>query len=69
LFITLTDQQMVTWGWRIPFLLGLPLGLVGFYLRAHLEETPIFENKLSEEGIQEESFLSILKNHKKDILV
>ncbi|WP_026314618.1 MFS transporter [Heyndrickxia acidiproducens] len=69
LFITLTDQQMAAWGWRIPFLLGLPLGLVGFYLRAHLEETPIFENELSEDDVQEESFLSILKNHKKDILV
>ncbi|PAC30843.1 MFS transporter [Caldifermentibacillus hisashii] len=69
LFITLTDQQMAAWGWRIPFLLGLPLGLVGFYLREHLEETPIFENELSEDNVQEESFLSILKNHKRDILV
>ncbi|MFP7170918.1 MFS transporter [Terribacillus sp. 7520-G] len=70
LFITLSDEQMASWGWRIPFLLGLPLGLVGLYLRRSLEESPIFENELSgDDGQEEESFLSILKNHKKDILV
>ncbi|GIN21631.1 MFS transporter [Siminovitchia fordii] len=69
LFITLSDQQMASWGWRIPFLLGLPLGLVGFYLRNSLEETPIFENELSDNGVQEEGFLTILRNHKRDVLV
>lgn len=70
LFTTLSGEQMTSWGWRIPFLLGLPLGLVGFYLRSGLEETPIFENELSSnDEVQEEGFLSILKNHKKDIIV
>jgi MHS family proline/betaine transporter-like MFS transporter len=35
-------DQMDSWGWRIPFLLALPLGVVGLYLRARLEETPAF---------------------------
>jgi MFS transporter, MHS family, proline/betaine transporter len=69
LFATLSDHQMASWGWRIPFLLGLPLGLIGFYLRRQLEESPIFENDISNEENQEESFLSILKNHKKDVFV
>ncbi|MGG1592337.1 MFS transporter [Terribacillus saccharophilus] len=72
LFIVLSDEQMASWGWRIPFLLGLPLGLVGLYLRKSLEESPIFENEISSNEGQEqeeESFLSILKNHKKDIIV
>lgn len=69
LFIALSDQQMASWGWRIPFLIGLPLGLVGFYLRKSLEESPIFENELSDDDVQEESFPSIWKHHKKDIIV
>lgn len=72
LFIVLSDEQMASWGWRLPFLLGLPLGLVGMYLRKSLEESPIFENEISNNEGQEqeeESFLSILKNHKKDIIV
>ena len=32
------------WGWRVPFLLAAPLGLVGFYLRLTLDETPLFRH-------------------------
>lgn len=39
----LTDDQMLTWGWRIPFFLALPLGAIGLYLRAKLADTPAFE--------------------------
>ncbi|SDR75139.1 MFS transporter [Actinopolymorpha singaporensis] len=39
----LGDSSMQSWGWRIPFLLALPIGLVGLYLRMRLEETPAFE--------------------------
>jgi MFS family permease len=33
---------MHAWGWRLPFLVAAPLGLIGFYLRSRLEETPVF---------------------------
>lgn len=36
-------QAMSDWGFRIPFLLALPLGLVGLYLRSRLEDTPAFQ--------------------------
>lgn len=39
----LDRSQMLSWGWRIPFLLALPLGVIGLYLRLRLEETPAFE--------------------------
>ncbi|EJF89413.1 glycine betaine/L-proline transporter ProP [Bartonella tamiae] len=37
------DAGMNEWGWRIPFLLSLPLGLIGLYLRKSLDESPAFE--------------------------
>jgi MHS family proline/betaine transporter-like MFS transporter len=40
---TLPPADMNSWGWRIPFLLGGPLGLVGLYLRYKLEDTPVFQ--------------------------
>ena len=39
---TLPEAQMKDWGWRIPFLLALPMGLVALYLRLKLDETPNF---------------------------
>jgi MHS family proline/betaine transporter-like MFS transporter len=32
-----------SWGWRIPFLLGIVLGFVGWYIRVKLSDTPSFE--------------------------
>jgi MFS transporter, MHS family, proline/betaine transporter len=39
---TLPISQLQSWGWRLPFLAALPLGLVGLYIRLRLEETPDF---------------------------
>jgi MHS family proline/betaine transporter-like MFS transporter len=39
---TLPEAQMKDWGWRVPFLLALPMGLVALYLRLKLDETPNF---------------------------
>ena len=41
--LAIGKDAMADWGWRIPFLLGGPLGLVGFYLRNRLEDTPAFQ--------------------------
>ncbi|MGF6773069.1 MHS family proline/betaine transporter-like MFS transporter [Paraburkholderia sp. GAS199] len=35
-------EQLNSWGWRIPFVFGLLVGPVGYYIRSHLDETPEF---------------------------
>ena len=40
--LALTDAQVESWGWRIPFIMALPLGVIGLYIRSRLEETPEF---------------------------
>ncbi|MDV3128942.1 MFS transporter [Mycobacterium sp. 21AC1] len=42
LFAATTDAQMQTWGWRIPFLIALPAGVIGLYLRLRIDDTPEF---------------------------
>lgn len=39
---TLSDTQILSWGFRIPFLLGGTLALVGFIIRKYIPETPEF---------------------------
>jgi MFS transporter, MHS family, proline/betaine transporter len=36
------QNDLNNWAWRIPFLIAIPLGAVGFYIRAKLEDTPRF---------------------------
>ncbi|WP_314723380.1 MFS transporter [Rahnella variigena] len=50
---TLPEAQMKDWGWRVPFLLVLPMGLVALYLRLKLDETPNFvASKKAEPKVQ-----------------
>jgi MHS family proline/betaine transporter-like MFS transporter len=51
---TLGDAAMTEWGWRIPFLVAGPLGVIGMYLRTRLEDTPVFQ-ELSDTGHVERS--------------
>ncbi len=39
---TLTPDQLAGWGWRVAFLIGAPLGLVGLYVRTRLLDSPEF---------------------------
>ena len=37
------DKAFLDWGWRVPFLLSVALVIAGFYIRAGVKETPVFE--------------------------
>ncbi|OBG33178.1 MFS transporter [Mycobacterium alsense] len=39
----LSTNDMLAWGWRVPFLLAAPLGLIALYLRSRIEESPDYE--------------------------
>lgn len=39
---TLSDAEFHAWGWRIPFLLALPLAVVGLWIRSRTEESAVF---------------------------
>lgn len=39
---SLSKEALSDWGWRVPFLVALPLGLVALWLRLKLDETPSF---------------------------
>lgn len=39
---TLSHQQLVAWGWRLPYVFGLLVGPAGLYIRSRMAETPEF---------------------------
>jgi MHS family proline/betaine transporter-like MFS transporter len=39
----MSPEFFAVWGWRIPFVVGLMIGLVGMYIRTQLDESPHYE--------------------------
>jgi MHS family proline/betaine transporter-like MFS transporter len=45
------DAEFLAWGWRVPFLIALPLSLVGLYIRLRTDESPAFEKAQREKAL------------------
>lgn len=65
----LSTEDLHAWGWRLPFLAGVPLGLVGLYLRLKLEETPHFESVKAQAEVERAPLLTGLKQEWRAILI
>lgn len=62
----LTDAELRSWGWRIPFFLGALLAVVALWLRRSLEET---SDKTSREHRDAGSVIGLLRNHTRPFLM
>lgn len=67
-----SEAAMVDWGWRIPFLLAGPLGLIGRYIRVHLEDSPAYTAMVEESAAQTQQrtpLRALFHGHWKTVLV
>jgi len=46
-----SEEDFLSWGWRVPFLLSALLVVVGWYIRNRVAESPLFEKELTESEI------------------
>ncbi|QKJ64499.1 MFS transporter [Flavobacterium sp. M31R6] len=71
-FLLLTDsmsnQEFMDYGWRIPFIASSLLVVVGFYIRTKITETPSFENSKKEQKEVKIPFLTLVKSYKNQLL-
>lgn len=67
----LGEEALIAWGWRIPFLLSLPLAGIGLYLRFKVEETPAFQAAVAKEESEHRPvpIRHLLSHHKKALLL
>ncbi|WP_020170088.1 MFS transporter [Gordonia polyisoprenivorans] len=68
LHAVLSDGAMHDWGWRIPFLIAGPLGLVGLYIRLRLSDTAEFERLQSEGEVSQSPVREAIATHWRQIL-
>lgn len=64
-----TETQMQAWGWRIPFLIAAPLGIVGLYIRTRLEETPEFVALRAEGRVKRNPLKETILRHWRAVLI
>jgi MHS family proline/betaine transporter-like MFS transporter len=62
----LTHQQLVDWGWRIPYVFGMLVGPAGLYIRAKVVETPEF---LEAEKPAAVPIMDLLRRHPLPVLL
>lgn len=61
LSMLLSQSALFSWGWRIPFLIALPLGIISFILHHISEETPTFQQHLEARESQDKAELTLKK--------
>jgi MHS family metabolite:H+ symporter-like MFS transporter len=54
MFFVLDREQLVAWGWRIPFLASVVVMIFAIWLRLNLKESPVFEKVSEDSSLQEE---------------
>ncbi len=65
----LSDAALESWGWRIPFLLAGPLGLVGRYIRVHLEDSPHYRAMAQATTKEAVPVRELLRHHRRSLAI
>jgi MHS family proline/betaine transporter-like MFS transporter len=69
LTLILTDAQLLAWGWRVPFLAGILLAVVGVYLRSKVDETPKFTEIEEKRTVARTPFMEMLSAYPKETAI
>lgn len=64
----LDAQALASWGWRVPFALGMVLGLFGLWLRKGLKETAQFEKLKVNGEVQRHPLVDALTTHRGELI-
>lgn len=65
---TMSSQDFLDYGWRIPFIASSLLVLVGFYIRLKITETPAFTKAKKDQKEDKIPFITLLQSYKKELI-
>jgi len=65
--VFLTHEQLVDWGWRIPFVIGAMLAVTAMFMRRHMHETESFE--AAKATMKKESSLKGLLKYPREVAI
>lgn len=65
---SLPEEQLLSWGWRIPFLLSALVLLVAYLVRRTMPETPVFEHIKDKAQVARFPVIALLRDYWQDVL-
>ena len=68
-FARLPEDQFLSWGWRVPFLLSILLVGVGLIIRLRILETPAFTRMKEARTEARRPIVEVLQTHRKEVLI
>jgi MFS transporter, MHS family, shikimate and dehydroshikimate transport protein len=69
LFARLPEDQFLSWGWRVPFLLSIVLVAVGLVIRLHILETPAFTRVKESRSEARRPLVELLRTQRREVLL
>ena len=66
--LNLSSEALQEWGWRIPFVAGSVIALVGWYLRRRIPESPAFERLQQLDGVSSSPVRELFTSHRVPLL-
>lgn len=64
----LPEDQLMSWGWRVPFWLSVVVLALAYWVRTHLDETPVFEEAHEQREVKKLPLRDVLKYQSADVL-
>ena len=66
---SLNDTQLLSWGWRVPFLASALLVFVGLYVRLRLTETPDFQKAIDQNERVRVPMMTVVARHPRALIL
>ena len=66
--LPMSAESFESWGWRVPFLLGAGIGFVGFFIRSHCHESPVYTQAKEDGAISAKPVRELVKHYRISLL-
>ncbi|QCP07276.1 MHS family MFS transporter [Micrococcus luteus] len=66
---SMTNEQFLAWGWRIPFLISVILIFIGYIIRKAVEESPVFKEMQQLKKDESAPLGELFRNHTKEVVL
>ena len=65
----LPEEAFMSWGWRLPFIISLAIGMVAFYIKNHVNESPVYLKAKEHGNLSKTPVREVFSKHWRELLI